>query len=98
MQKVRGHLHSDSTPSWPTDHVARKGREMRHRPPYSPVSVALATDSPDAAPSLASALAVHCRESHHLSVVGMLLHPIIIYSHLQPTRRGSARKFFFRAM
>ena len=31
MQKVRGHLHSDSTPSWPTDHVARKGREMRHR-------------------------------------------------------------------
>ena len=22
MQKVRGHLHSDSTPSWPTDHVA----------------------------------------------------------------------------
>ena len=27
MQKVRGHLHSDSTPSWPTDHVARKGRE-----------------------------------------------------------------------
>ena len=26
MQKVRGHLHSDSTPSWPTDHVARKGR------------------------------------------------------------------------
>ena len=31
MLKVRGHLHSDSTPSWPTDHVARKGREMRHR-------------------------------------------------------------------
>ena len=31
MQKVWGHLHSDSTPSWPTDHVARKGREMRHR-------------------------------------------------------------------
>ena len=31
MQKVWGHLHSDSTPSWPTDHVVRKGREMRHR-------------------------------------------------------------------
>ena len=32
MQKVRGHLHSDSTPSWPTDHVARMVCDalMRH--------------------------------------------------------------------
>ena len=31
MQKVWGHLHSDSTPSWPTDHVARKGRVNHSR-------------------------------------------------------------------